>query len=737
MELGQYCYKATTGRDHPCRNCPLYNGSGKSEVSYFDPVTKQMMLAVFSDISDNRYAVSCHPFEADGLSLFRKLGSDRNKIDDFMSIDSGSIGVIGGYCEPGFPLCYVNDQMIEMLGYDSTEDFEQGINGMVAGTIYHEDMPQVAEALGTDFREGQKYEISYRMVRKDGSLFWVLDRGEIIKTNDNRLAIISVCLDLTGVNSMLEERERKQKAVHAKDKILSDIAKSLYGYNLNVNLNTGKYTLIAGSGMEDVVELLRSTDEYSEACRILAEHTEAGQVERMDSHFDLEHLRMQKYREGYIGREEYLFIMNGKSRWFEVNGFIGVDDDGNPTANVLGRDVTDLHNAAESLTKLQVAEAANEAKSAFLFNMSHDIRTPMNAIIGFTELMKKHLDDKELIERYLGKIETANEFLLSLINNVLELARIESGKEYLDENPHFAPGFISQIMDFMEPQMEKKGLSFIYTTNLIHKNVFFDDTKIREIFLNIIGNAVKYTPDGGSVTVSVEEIPCDKEGTALYKTIISDTGIGMSDKFLPHLFDEFVRAQNTTDSGIEGTGLGMPIVKKLVDLMHGTIEVESEPGKGTTFTLLIPHRIAENTITEQIDSKKSVDLREFAGRRILLAEDNELNAEIAMSILEENGFVVEHAVNGVMCVNKLEKSEPGYYDLILMDIQMPDMNGYEASRRIRNLNDEYKSCIPIIAMTANAFEEDRKHAFEAGMNAHLAKPIDIQELLTALSMALN
>lgn len=384
------------------------------------------------------------------------------------------------------------------------------------------------------------------------------------------------------------------------------------------------------------------------------------------------------------------------------------------------------------------AEAASKAKSDFLFNMSHDIRTPMNAIIGFTTLLERHLDDEKAVQNYLKKIKTSNEFLLSLINNVLEMARIESGKERLDETNENVTEFLQSVFILFDSQMQEKGIQFIQSIHVEHEDVIFDQTKMREILLNLLSNALKYTPSGGTVTISLTELPADSPGYVIYQTTIKDTGIGMSEEFISHIFEDFSRERSSTESKVSGTGLGTAIVKKLVDLMHGTIEVESELGKGTKITFTMQHRIAGAKETKQVrKSTKQYQLEDFRGKRILLAEDNELNAEIAVAILEEAGFEVDCAEDGIICVDMIEKAASDYYDLILMDIQMPNMDGYKATQVIRRLPDKQKARIPIIAMTANAFEEDKKNAFKVGMNGHIAKPIHVEELFKSLAELAN
>lgn len=376
------------------------------------------------------------------------------------------------------------------------------------------------------------------------------------------------------------------------------------------------------------------------------------------------------------------------------------------------------------------ANAANEAKSVFLANMSHDIRTPMNAIIGFTDLLEKVADDAEKRGDYIAKIKASGRYLLELLNSILEMARIESGQVTVDEKIWELEQYHNTLISVFQEEMDRKNLKFYKEVHVEHSRVWCDFAKVQEIFCNILSNAVKYTPENGTITMRLKEIPSDKEGYAVYQTEIEDTGIGISKEFLPHLFDEFERERNTTQSKIGGTGLGMPIAKKLVDIMGGSITVDSEAGRGTRVTVMIPHRIAEEKPAEK--PYDGAEAAEFEGKRLLLAEDNDLNAEIATEILKEFGFAVERARDGRICVDMLQKAEPGYYDLILMDVQMPHMNGYQAAGRIRALPGPQRD-IPIIAMTANAFEEDKQHAFAAGMNGHIAKPIDVAKMREELA----
>ncbi|MDY3889757.1 MAG: ATP-binding protein [Bacilli bacterium] len=383
------------------------------------------------------------------------------------------------------------------------------------------------------------------------------------------------------------------------------------------------------------------------------------------------------------------------------------------------------------------SQSASKAKTSFLFNMSHDIRTPMNAILGFADLIEKHLDDKDKCKMYLQKLKSSSSFLLSLINNILDMARIESGQTEIVESVWNVNNFVSDLVSVFESSIKEKNLKFIKFMDIKHENVYCDATRLRQIYLNIISNAVKYTPNGGEIKLIIKEIECDKEGYARFQTVVSDTGIGMSKEFLPHIFEEFSREKTTTESRVVGTGLGMPIVKTLVTLMHGTIEVESEQGVGTKFTVTLDHRIArKEEIKVEEEEIKDKDIVSYKGKRILLAEDNELNTEIAVTILEEAGFIVEHAENGQVCVDMIKNAKIGYYDLVLMDIQMPVMDGYKATETIRAINNP-RCDIPIIAMTANAFDEDKRKAYVIGMDGHIAKPINIPQLLETISKVLK
>lgn len=383
------------------------------------------------------------------------------------------------------------------------------------------------------------------------------------------------------------------------------------------------------------------------------------------------------------------------------------------------------------------ARKANEAKTRFLFNMSHDIRTPMNAIVGFSGLLEKSLHDEKKSLGYIKKIRVSSDILLTIINQVLEMARIESGKITLNPESVNIREMVEAMNTVFESSLTKKSLEYQCSLNVVHDQILCDKTKMEEIILNVVSNSIKYTNPHGKITVSIDELDSEDEKNADYKVVVEDNGIGMSQDYLPHIFEEFSREHTSTETRVAGTGLGLPIVKSLVDRMGGTIEVESEEGKGTRFIMKFSFPVSlENQVREK-EKQNIPDITEkLEGKRILLAEDNELNAEIAETVLEETGIKVKHVEDGIQCIEELKKMPEKYYDVILMDVQMPNMDGYTATQRIRDLDDS-RAEIPIIAMTANAYDEDRRKAQEAGMDGFLAKPLDVDEMMRLLAQIIK
>ena len=383
------------------------------------------------------------------------------------------------------------------------------------------------------------------------------------------------------------------------------------------------------------------------------------------------------------------------------------------------------------------ARKANEAKTRFLFNMSHDIRTPMNAIVGFSGLLEKSLHDEKKSLGYIKKIRVSSDILLTIINQVLEMARIESGKITLNPESVNIREMVEAMNTVFESSLTKKSLEYQCSLNVVHDQILCDKTKMEEIILNVVSNSIKYTNPHGKITVSIDELDSEDEKNANYKVVVEDNGIGMSQDYLPHIFEEFSREHTSTETRVAGTGLGLPIVKSLVDRMGGTIEVESEEGKGTRFIMKFSFPVSlENQVREK-EKQNIPDITEkLKGKRILLAEDNDLNAEIAETVLVEAGIEVKRVEDGLQCIEELKKMPENYYDVILMDVQMPNMDGYTATQRIRDLDDS-RAEIPIIAMTANAYDEDRRKAQEAGMDGFLAKPLDVDEMMRLLAQIIK
>ena len=793
----------------------------------------------------------------------------KEMLTDFM-IMGETKGLIGGYCEDEFPVCYANEEMARMLGYDAVEELIEAIDGKVINTIHPDDREQVIKDIGDEYYEGLTYETTYRMPRKDGSCFWTVDKGKVVQTEDGKLAIISACYDMTSFverHKKLEEKNMLSQAtidnipggyhrcsleeghpfLYISDRFLAilgwtreEIKTEFHNKFDNMlhpddrNLSSDYVTRILdtrGHGSEkDQIYRLLGKDGYhwvTDATTLVKSGNQTFFQGNITDFTDFVKAKEKKEQEIELQREiieglgkEYFSVLaveldkdrvlsyresgeNGKiisdfcrkcgNRWSKIipsyaktmvsdntNGEfekqLGLETlrsqeedysmtyefkletginyhqvrvafvkkkDGTRMAVVGTRNIDSLikkeRMQEEKLKKAYVAaENANKAKTEFLNNMSHDIRTPMNVILGYNQLMKSQLTESKQLD-YQKKIEQSGKLLLAIINNVLDMARIESGKIKVDENYERVGEVVDEIISTFSSEAEEKEIHLSGSMKVTHRNILCDGTKIREIYVNLVSNAMKYTPRGGNVTITVEELPCEKEGYIKVKSEIKDTGIGMSKEYLPTLFEPFSREQNTTTRRIGGTGLGMPIVKKMVDLMGGSIEVASELGKGTVFTFTLMHKIADRKFySQKTEAAETSEMgKNLSGKHVLLAEDNDLNAEIAVTVLEETGIVIERVEDGIQCVNRVVQMSPGTYDLILMDIQMPNMDGYKATRCIRRLDDKKKAEIPIIAMTANAFAEDRKKAFDAGMNGHIAKPIDIEKLGAVILSVLN
>jgi len=630
----------------------------------------------------------------------------------------------------------VNSALIKIAGCSDEQDFISYTKNSFKNFILPEFLENVEKSIREQVDKNADHQdyVEYPIRRKDGEIRWLRDFGRV-SHSDCYGDIFYVFVDDWTERRKAIFQEEKYRILKKTDSILRAVTGD-YICLIDVDLKTEKENRFQLNPSE--LPVWSDSDDYENAIRDFAEKYVCEQ----DRKRFLESTKLDVLLEYLTENPEYIIeydadIKNGK-RHFQGKFLLNDKDTDEPHLFVAIRDITDseairFKEQTELKKAKQLAENANKVKTTFLFNMSHDIRTPMNAIVGFAKLLGTNLDNKELCKNYIRKIQNASDLLLELINNVLEMARIENGKVSLEETKYHTEAFNDTLFSVFEVQMNEKHIKFTRNINVQHNYVWCDAIKLKKIFLNILGNAYKYTPDGGSVTMNLTEITSDIPGYAIFKTEISDTGIGMSKDFIPHIFDSFSRERNTTECRIEGTGLGMSIVQEYVKLMNGSIDVESEPRKGSKFTVILPHRI----VTEEEKDESFVATTElnysFEGRRVLLAEDNDLNAEISTAILEEFGIEVQRAADGLQCVEMISEVAPDYYDVILMDIQMPKLNGFEATSVIKAMEDRKKAEIPIIAMTANAFEEDKQKAFAAGMEGHISKPINVNDLVQTLS----
>lgn len=506
-----------------------------------------------------------------------------------------------------------------------------------------------------------------------------------------------------------------------------------YYHISRLNLKTGKIELVKRS-RKMCMDIKDNTADWDPQFEVIESIIAEPFVQKYIDFFDIRTMAARLHNKESMSSE---FKKKNGSWFLSMVVPQSYDKNGNVTSVLIAnRDVTDekmreLRQEEELREAKLKAECANKAKSAFLFNMSHDIRTPMNAIIGYADLATRHLQETEKLGRYLEEIQICGKELLSMLGNVLDLARIENNKVEMEYTVSNVRECFENCVTMFRQQAESKNQTLSLTEQIMYPYVYMDAPHLSEICLNIISNAIKYTNTGGTISCSVLQESCKEDWCNMIITI-TDNGIGMSEEFQKHIFDAFERERNSTASHIEGSGIGMGITKKLIELMNGTIEVKSKQGEGSSFTVTVPCRKA---LKEDTLEKKNTNLHNkncLNGVRILLVEDNEINIEIARELLTEEGCLVETANDGVACIDMIEKADADYYKLILMDIQMPVMNGYDATLAIRKMKDTKKSRIPIIAMTANAFAEDVQKVLSVGMNDHVAKPVDINILVSTI-----
>ena len=624
------------------------------------------------------------------------------------------------------PRFYADEVMDELLGIDREITPEERFV-FHRSRIYPEDMRLFQEY--SDKLTEARTEIVYRYIHPVSGERFVRCGGARDTSVTEYVAVTGIHQDISETVRIEKEKEAERRLAELNDSLRKEkLRQDIYYKELLDIENCGvlAYTMPGHKVIHMNAEALRMYGIES----VEAAQRELGPLLRQVYYPDSEVLNQLKKLRNEDDMVDYECII-GKGKANECHALAKTKVVHIPTGEraVLTTfvDVSDMVMLKNALRR---AEEGSRAKSSFLFAMSHDLRTPMNAIIGYAELMEAHWGEKEVTTNYLQKLKGASQFLLALIGNVLEIARIESGKETLNEAPWNLMMLEETLDILLDGEISRKQLTVNRNVNIRHANVYCDALKIREIIMNLLSNAVKYTSEGGKIVLDIDEKPSARDGFMTLQIRVSDNGIGISKEYIPHIFDAFTRERSSSESGIIGTGLGLHIVKSFVDLMNGDISVKSEPGKGTCFTVEISCRkIPEEELQQQMEEQpENVSL---AGRRLLLAEDNGLNAEIAMTILQDADAEVELAADGKIAVDKLKDVPVGYYDAILMDIQMPNMNGYEATKAIRKLTDE-RAKMPIIAMTANAFEEDRQAALAAGMDDYVAKPVEISELFRTI-----
>ena len=691
------------------------------------------------------------PFQV-GSQTYKYMEAELNKAKEQLQqkqqqmevvLHSVNGGVKSSNDDDTYSYAYISEELPGMFGY-TMEEFKKFTGNNAMGMVYPPDLPKALADCNECFKDGNPtYSTKYRVPCKDGSLKWVMDSGRKTKTPEGNTIINSIYLDITKdeearQSELNHERRTKQQYYD----LLSRINSNYYFIYL-VNLEDGSgiplrlpetecavFTSYSTNGLYDIEPLVRSHFHPDDSAKIL-------------EHFSLSGLRRQKKdRHIDFALECRSRLFDSEYRWTAFNSTLLAQSDGYHQIILTLRDIhedklKELREQQALQEAFDAAKAANMAKNEFLSRMSHDIRTPMNAIMGMTAIAGKYLDDKDRVQDCLAKITTASNHLLNLINEVLDMAKIESGKLNLLEEDFSISAMLQELLDLINPQLLVKKHHFTLTkAPELRDNVLGDKLRLKQLLLNILANAIKYTPPYGSISLEVRETHSRLHDTIGYEFIITDNGIGIDSEFAAKIFEPFARASDSRTSEIEGTGLGMTIALNIARMMNGTIDVQSTLGEGSSFKATVylhPH--------QQIHSSKAsapaagIDrLQEIAcrGKQVLLVEDNELNLEIAVELLKYAGLEITIAKNGLEGLDKFKAAPPGTYTLILMDIQMPVMNGLEAAKAIRALPVKDAQTVPIVAMTANAFPEDIAATLQAGMNEHLSKPIDLEQFHSIL-----
>ena len=637
-------------------------------------------------------------------------------------------------------LLYANDVMLEIFGCKNLDEFKILTGYTFQGIVHPEDLDAVQASIKHQIATHDKKidYVEYRIIRKDGSIRWVDDFGRFTHTKNYGDVFYVFLRDITEMHLAREENQRREKVIEG----LSIGFSSIYLLNLESG-NMRPYRL-KNENFRKLTEELGLTDKEKFSWKKILPLYAARYVLPEDKALYLKEIEIERLRERLKVESSYTVTYrckNDDEKIIYTEMFVARAEEENFTRHVVMgyRDVTEhftqvRRELAEKMNMemaLEREKHANEVKSSFLFNISHDIRTPMNAIMGFTELARTHIKDADKLNTYLKKVDEANHHLIALIDDLLEMSRIDYGRLEIKSEPCDLHKQIEIVLDMFRPFADEKNLAIEENLKIPSDEVFVDALRLRRILGNLISNAIKFTPPNGTIKISARRKQISDSGYARYQFSISDTGVGMTEEFMKKMYDAFERENSSTKTGYIGTGLGLSITKKLLDVMGGSISVKSVKDEGSTFTVDLPLKLVEHNQKAEIVEESTIQKRS-GGHRILLVEDIEVNRLLAETILDEAGFLVESVPDGSDAVEIIKSRPVWYYDLVLMDIQMPVMNGYEATRSIRALGREDTNVLPIIALSANAREEDKKMSLESGMNYHVAKPFDIAHLLATI-----
>lgn len=637
-------------------------------------------------------------------------------------------------------LLYANKAVFKIFGCETLEEFKQLTGYTFKGMLYPDDYEKVSGSIVDQIEksQGNLDYVEYRIIRKDGKIRWLDDYGHYVNSDVYGGLFYVFISDITEKRVQMEA----DKAVYTA--VIDALSRAYNAVWLINDIATGSFSLFRGDTSEGSVHA-RPTKEALEL--LTYEDAKANYINNFVAPSDRERLEKELTLENIMANTSskkvfgvvFKRVVGDKECYYRIE-FAQVQLPNGKTGIVAGfKDVDEDVRKEQEIQQvlrdaIDTANATSKAKSDFLSSMSHDIRTPMNGIIGMTAIATAHLDDRERVEDCLKKISEASSHLLSLINEVLDMNKIESGKVELNEENFNLSELVDTLLAMTKAQLENHRHTLnVNIADVIHENVIGDSHRIQQVFVNLMSNAIKYTPDGGTISLTVAERSTNAPGVACYEFVFEDNGIGMTEDFQKHLFEPFTRANDKKTAAIQGTGLGMTITQSLVRMMGGDIQVKSKPGEGSRFavTIYLKFLDVQNAEARKEDPLKNLEDLKFEGKRILLVEDHPVNAEIAKNVLQMTGLEVEWVMDGEAAVERMAGSNEGEFDLVFMDIQMPNMDGYQATAAIRAMT-TYARRIPIVAMTANAFADDIRKAKEVGMNDHISKPIDFKELAKIL-----